>query len=87
MHLTYYYEQEKTWRKTKKLLLRKNLKYEIQIRSGMNMQYSNYVCQNLTSPNNQFLLKLDLEIHQIMEVLMSPSTDYFRHMRTVKLTV
>lgn len=53
----------------------------------MNMQYSNYVCQNLTSQNNQFLLKLGLEIHQIMEVLMSPSTDYFRQMGTVKLTV
>lgn len=53
----------------------------------MNMQWPYYVCQNLTSQNSQFLLKVGLEIHQIMEVLMSPSADYFRHMGTVKITV
>lgn len=51
----------------------------------MNMQWLYYVCQNLTSQNSQFLLKL--EIHQMMEVLTSPSADYFRHIGTVKLTV
>lgn len=53
----------------------------------MNMQWPYCVCQNLTSQNSQFLLKGGLEIHQIMEVLMSLSADYFRHMGTVKLTV
>lgn len=53
----------------------------------MNMQWPYNVCQNLPSQNSQFLLKLGLETHQIMEVLMSPSTDYFRHMGIVKLTV
>lgn len=54
---------------------------------GMNMQWPYNVCQNLTSQNSQFLLKLGLEIHQITEVLVSHSADYFKYMGTVKLTV
>lgn len=47
------------------------------------MQWPYYVCQDLTSQNSQFLLKLGLEMHQIMEVLTSLSADYFTHMGSV----
>lgn len=53
----------------------------------MSMQRPYYVCQDLTSQNSQFLLKLGLEAHQIMEALKSPSADYFTYTGLVKLTV